>query len=84
MADILRNSPFLPLLIGLVAFYGMERLVEKPANARGANIGYETTGLRVWIHLASYAFYKAIIGYLIVQMNNPVSVERVAQIVSDA
>ncbi len=31
-------------------------------------------GLRVWIHLASYAFYKAIIGYLIVQMNNPVAI----------
>ncbi|MEY8120277.1 hypothetical protein AB9F26_18770 [Falsihalocynthiibacter sp. BN13B15] len=62
MAETPKHSPFLPLLIGLVAFYGMERLVEKP------------TGLRVWIHLASYAFYKAIIGYLIVQMNDPVAI----------
>ncbi len=73
-ADILKHSPFLPLLIGLVAFYGMERLVEKPVDATGAHIASEATGLRVWIHLASYAFYKAIIGYLIVQMNNPLSI----------
>ena len=73
-ADILKHSPFLPLLIGLVAFYGMERLVEKPVVATGSHIPHETTGLRVWIHLASYALYKAIIGYLIVQMNNPASI----------
>ncbi|WP_324754490.1 hypothetical protein [Roseovarius sp. Pro17] len=73
-AEILKHSPFLPLLIGLVAFYGMERMVEKPVDASGSHIAHEATGLRVWIHLASYAFYKAIIGYLIVQMNNPVSI----------
>jgi hypothetical protein len=74
MAEILKNSPFLPLLIGLVAFYGMERLVEKPTDETGSYSASETTGLRVWIHLASYAFYKAIIGYLIVQMNDPVAI----------
>lgn len=74
-AGLLKQSPFLPLLIGLVVFYGMERLVEKPAGAVGAKTAAgDTAGLRVWIHLASYAFYKAIIGYLIVQMNNPVSI----------
>ncbi|WP_411352961.1 hypothetical protein PNH50_19060 (plasmid) [Leisingera aquaemixtae] len=72
-ADMLKHSPFLPLLVGLVAFYGMERLVEKPAVSHGSQAVQETTGLRVWIHLASYAFYKAIIGYLIVRMDNPVS-----------
>lgn len=72
--DILKHSPFLPLLIGLVAFYGMERLVEKPVDAWGSHIEPKTTGLRVWIHLASYTLYKAIIGYLIVQMNNPISI----------
>ncbi|WP_116598869.1 hypothetical protein [Primorskyibacter marinus] len=72
--EILKQSPFLPLLIGLVVFYGMERLVEKPVGAVEAHVLAQPTGLRVWIHLASYAFYKAIIGYLIVQMNNPVSI----------
>ena len=48
--------------------------MEKPVVASGAQIPHETTGLRVWIHLASYALYKAIIGYLIVQMNNPASI----------
>ena len=74
MAETLRHSPFLPLLIGLVAFYGMERLVEKPIDGIASRSAPETTGLRVWIHLASYAFYKAIIGYLIADMNNPLSI----------
>lgn len=73
-AEILKHSPFLPLLVGLVAFYGMERLVEKPIGAVEPHTAPEATGLRVWIHLGSYAFYKAIIGYLIVQMNNPISI----------
>ena len=74
-ADILKGNPFLPLLIGLTAFYGMERLVEKTQLSKDGNIiTSDTTGLRVWIHLASYAFYKAIIGYLIVQMNNQISI----------
>ncbi|CRL12631.1 hypothetical protein NIT7321_03510 [Phaeobacter italicus] len=72
-ADILKDNPFLPLLIGLVTFYGLERLVEKPGSANGAHVGHEATGLRVTIHLASYTVYKAVIGYLIVQMENPVS-----------
>lgn len=73
-ADLLKHSPFLPLLVGLVAFYGMERLVEKPQVDGSSHGARDATGLRVWIHLASYAFYKAIIGYLIVQMNNPASI----------
>ena len=73
-ADILKENPFLPLLIGLVAFYGMERLVEKPANVTDPNIANDTSGPRVWIHLASYALYKAIIGYLIAQMSNPLTI----------
>lgn len=74
LAEVLKDTPFLPLLIGLVAFYGMERLVEKPADEEGSHIGHETAGLRVWIHLGSYAAYKAIIGYLIVQMEDPFSI----------
>lgn len=76
-ADILKHSPFLPLLIGLVTFYGLERLVEKPATANASSASpadSDSTGLRVWIHLASFAFYKAIIGYLLARMDNPVSI----------
>lgn len=72
-AEILKHSPFLPLLIGLVAFYGMERLVEKTAPELEPQVDDSPTGLRVWIHLSSYGLYKAIIGYLIVQMNDPIS-----------
>lgn len=72
-ADILRHHPFLPLLIGLVTFYGLERLVEKPTTQSDTHLANTTTGLRVWSHLASFALYKAIIGYLIAKMDNPVS-----------
>lgn len=68
-AEILKYSPFFPLLIGLLAFYGLERLVEKPT----VDLISKTTGLRVWSHLASYGVYKAIIGYLIAKMDNPVA-----------
>lgn len=72
-ADVLKDSPFLPLLIGMVMFYGMERMVEKPRVGGGTRVAADATGLRVWIHLASYTFYKAIIGYLIAQMHHPAS-----------
>jgi zinc transporter ZupT len=72
--SFLQDNPFLPLLIGLVTFYGMERLMEKPIEPSGSQVSQNTTGLRVWIHLASFALYKAIIGYLITQMDNPVSI----------
>lgn len=71
MVDILKHNPFLPLLVGLVSFYGLERLVEKPAVETDSHVSSNHTGLRVWSHLASYALYKAIIGYLIAKMNDP-------------
>ncbi len=52
-ADILKHSPFLPLLVGLVTFYGIERLVEKPTTKSDSHLTNNTTGLRVWSHLAS-------------------------------
>lgn len=69
-----QDNPFLPLLIGLVTFYGMERLMEKPVGSHDSQAVQDATGLRVWIHLASFALYKAIIGYLITQMDNPISI----------
>lgn len=71
MIAILKHNPFLPLLIGLVAFYGLERLVEKPAIESNPHRSNNHTGLRVWSHLVSYALYKAIIGYLIAKMDDP-------------
>jgi len=72
--DILRDSPFLPLLIGLVVFYTLGRMVEKPVDGPDSPGARDASGLRVWIHLASYALYKAIIGYLIIQMDDPMSI----------
>ncbi|WP_019531466.1 hypothetical protein [Dasania marina] len=70
MVAILKHNPFLPLLIGLVSFYGLERLIEKPATENNPQLS-NSSEIRVWSHLASYALYKAIIGYLIAKMNDP-------------
>ncbi len=71
MVTILKHNPFLPLLVGLVSFYGLERLVENPSIENGSSPSSNTTGLRVWSHLSSYALYKAIIGYLVAKMDDP-------------
>jgi zinc transporter ZupT len=72
MVAVVKNNPFLPLLAGLVAFYGLERLVDKPEYEDKVDPSLSATGVRVWSHLASYALYKAIIGYLIAKMADPV------------
>lgn len=74
VAVILKQSPFLPLLAGLVAFYGLERLVEKPTTGGSSHAASQPTEVRLWSHLASYAVYKAIIGYLIVEMEDAVTI----------
>ena len=67
---LLQQDPFFPLLAGLVCFYGLERLVEPQAAAPGGTAG-RTPGFRVWSHLASYALYKGLIGYLLAPDGGP-------------
>ena len=51
-------------LLGLVFFYGLERLVQgAPRDESGAPAA---AGV-FWLHIASYAIYNALIGYLLVR-----------------
>jgi len=57
---------FLVALAGLVVFYGLERLV---ARARGGKRPEDAPAPAAvfWIHIASFALYNALIGYLLVR-----------------
>lgn len=62
-------------LVGLILFYGLERVVKSTQKSRGHDQprqsdsveGETTTGMGVfWLHIASFALYNALIGYLLV------------------
>lgn len=52
-------------LVGLVAFYGVERQLRKALD-RKADEGCEGTGAgSFWLHIGSFAAYSVLIGYLL-------------------
>lgn len=56
---------YLLALLGLAVFYGLERLALESRRSRG-DVEEERTPPGVfWIHIASFAFYNALIGYLL-------------------
>jgi zinc transporter ZupT len=66
---------YLVALVGLILFYGLERVVKSTQKSRGndeprkagSEEGETTTGMGVfWLHIASFALYNALIGYLLV------------------
>ncbi|NUQ63290.1 MAG: hypothetical protein HUU20_12495 [Pirellulales bacterium] len=53
-------------LLGLTAFYGLERAVKQARRQKPAAGGPEVAPLRVfWGHMASFAVYNALVGYLL-------------------
>ncbi len=62
----LEQHVYLVALLGLAAFYGLERLANasRGRNRRGDS-GKASAGV-FWLHVGSFAFYNAIIGYLLV------------------
>lgn len=71
------SHAYLIALLGLVLFYGLERVVKSAKKARGHDSakgeependeGETTTGMGVfWLHIASFSLYNALIGYLLV------------------
>lgn len=60
----LKHHMYLMALVGLVVFYGLERLA---INSRISGNGEvdETTAPVFWIHIGSFALYNALIGYLL-------------------
>ncbi|CAN5165769.1 hypothetical protein BH23GEM4_BH23GEM4_23570 [soil metagenome] len=67
----IEHHAYLVALLGLVVFYGLERTVEGSQQRRGeepdSGAGETTTGMGVfWLHMASFAGFNALIGYLLV------------------
>lgn len=62
---------YLPTLLGVVLFYGLERIAQQSKQEQASG----TTGVTVyWLHMSSYAFYNVLIGYLLVrQARSPLS-----------
>nr|WP_297460417.1 hypothetical protein [uncultured Halomonas sp.] len=56
------HHAYLVALAGLAFFYGLERLVKTD---RGRRAGKASVGV-FWLHIASFAFYNALVGYLLV------------------
>lgn len=68
--DRLESHDYLIALTGLVVFYGLERMVRTSQRRRGTSPGDDgdsTTSPSVfWLHIASFALYNLLIGYLLV------------------
>lgn len=61
---MLAHHAYLIALAGLVAFYGLERMAVSNRKREGGR--EEKTNMQTfWIHVASYAMYNAVIGYLL-------------------
>ena len=66
---------FLIALAGLLTFYGLHRLAqtsrskrggEQVTGGRGSDTGAATSSRVFWIHMASFAVYNLLVGYLLV------------------
>jgi hypothetical protein len=66
--SFLEYHVYLVALMGLVAFYGLERAAKASRGERR----HDATGAGVfWLHTASFALYNALIGYLMLHREEP-------------
>lgn len=63
--EALAHHTYLLALIGLAVFYGLERMALRSRKREGGREG-ATGGPTFWTHIATYALYNAVIGYLLV------------------
>ncbi|MFT2011124.1 hypothetical protein ACMA1I_20815 [Pontibacter sp. 13R65] len=66
--DFLNHHVYLMALLGLAVFYGLERSVVASRKVKPKNNKDDqpTTGI-FWVHIASFALYNALIGYILFQ-----------------
>lgn len=65
-ASFVEHPAFLLAAAGLAAFYGLERLAERSRAHRRDRHDDDATSARVfWLHIASFALYNVLIGYLL-------------------
>jgi zinc transporter ZupT len=63
----LEHHVYLVALIGFTIFYGLERIAKASRQRqRKAGEGDKTSSDIFWLHIASFAIYNALIGYLLV------------------
>lgn len=60
----LEHHAYLLALIGLASFYGLERLIK--SHRRKLPAQAQSHGAMFWLHIAAFALYNAVIGYLLV------------------
>lgn len=67
----LEKHVYLLALIGLAAFYGLEKLAVRSRDHRQKMHGQDQTHVGVfWLHVVSFASYNAILGYLLRESEN--------------
>lgn len=64
--SFIESHIYLVALAGLTVFYGLERMVKISKDTNGAASEAKTGGGVFWIHIGSFFFYNALIGYLLV------------------
>ncbi len=68
----LEHHVYLLALLGLSVFYGLERMASKSRDSQEkAGKGDVTTQGVFWVHIASFAVYNALIGYLLMHREEP-------------
>jgi zinc transporter ZupT len=68
----LEHHVYLIALLGLVAFYGLERTVRTSHKREQKSPGEETIESGVfWLHIGSFALYNGLIGYLLMHPETP-------------
>ncbi|MBE9212239.1 hypothetical protein IQ247_05860 [Plectonema cf. radiosum LEGE 06105] len=66
LTSYLENHVYLLALLGLSIFYGLEKMASKSReNQEKAGKRDATTQGVFWVHIASFTFYNALIGYLL-------------------
>ncbi len=70
--SFLEYHVYLVALVGLAVFYGLERSARVSRRRRRSTGGEDATGTSVfWLHVASFAAYNALIGYLLLHREEP-------------
>ncbi|MBE9128384.1 MULTISPECIES: hypothetical protein [unclassified Coleofasciculus] len=72
LVGFLEHHVYLLALLGFAVFYGLERIAkESRQQNREAGGGDTTTREVFWLHIASFAIYNLLIGYLLLHREEP-------------
>lgn len=64
--NFIENHIYLVSMIGLAVFYGLEQMVKSVKRTEGSIEQSASAAGVFWVHVASFALYNSLIGYLIV------------------